>query len=343
MAGVQLGVGGIDPHLIAPTTVNYAATLEHKLAGNLVGSVGYSGSKSWNLITGYGQVFNTSYGIDINRYAGDLIQHNSTSPTRLNSSFGAINYADNAAEARYDALIVDVKGRFARRGYFDASYTRSRSLDDTEVYPTFLNISQYYGPSPWDAPNRVSLLWNYDLPGVNSGHGFLGHVLSGWSISGTAILQSGNPFTVYTNAPFQPIFGPTGRIVGLQPGSGDYNADGFNLDYPNVADYAMQTSRQAYLNGVFSPSQFTQPALGQEGDEKISRFRNPGFNEWDAALLKDTKLYERLDFQLRFEVYNLFNRVNLQGVDSNLPDGTFGRVTSQYNPRNLQVGAKITF
>lgn len=343
LVGVQAGVGGIDPLLVPPTTFNYAVTLEHKLFGNIVGSVGYSGSNSYNLITGYGQTSNTSYGIDINRYAGDLIQHNSTSPTRLNSSFGAINYAENAAEARYDAFIVELRGRFGRRAYFDASYTRSRSLDDTEVYPTFQNLSKYYGPSPWNAPNRFSLTWNYDLPGVRSGSGFAGHLLSGWTISGTAILQSGNPFTVFTDAPFQPVFGPAGTIVGLQPGSGDYNADGVNLDYPDTAGYAMGTSRQAYLNGVFSPGQFTQPALGQEGNEKVNLFQNPNFNEWDAALLKNTRLYERLNFQLRFEVYNVFNRVNLQGVDSDLPDGNFGRVTSQYNPRNLQVGAKITF
>ena len=343
LAGVQAGVGGIDPLLVAPTTFNYAITLEHKLFKSLVGSVGYSGSNSYNLITGYGQTGNTSYGVDINRYAGDLIQHNSTSPTRLNSSFGAINYAENAAEARYDAFVAEVKGRFSRRAYFDLSYTRSRALDDTEVYPTFQHLSQYYSPSPWDAPNRISLLWNYDLPGVNSGRGLFGHVLSGWSISGTTILQSGNPFTVFTDAAFQPVFGPNGVITGLKPGSGDFNADGFNLDYPDAASYSMGSSRQAYLNGVFSPGQFTQPALGSEGSERVNRFRNPNFAEVDAALLKDTKLYERLDLQLRFEVYNVLNRVNLQGIDADLPDGNFGRATSQYNPRNLQVGAKIVF
>lgn len=343
LAGVQAGVGGVDPNLVAPMTFNYSATLEHKLFGNVVGSVGYSGSKSYNLISGYGQITATSYGIDINRYAGDLIQHNSTSPTRLNTSFGAINYATNAAKAKYDALIVDVRGRFSRRGYFDASYTRSRSLDNTEVYPTFQNLSQYYAVSPWDAPNRFSLSWNYDLPGMNLGNPLLARVLGGWSLSGTTILQSGNPFTVSTNASFQPMFNSSGVITGLKPGSGDYNADGFNLDYPDVSSYTIATSRQAYLHGVFSPVQFPQPALGQEGNEIIRRFRNPGFAEWDAALLKNTRLYERLNFQLRFEVYNVFNRVNLQGVDANLPDGSFGHVTAQYNPRNLQVGAKVTF
>jgi hypothetical protein len=343
LLGVQAGVGGIDPHLTAPTTLNYSATLEHKLVGSLVASIGYAGSKSYNLITGYGQVFNTAYGIDINRYAGDLIQHNSTTPTRLNSSFGAINYAENNAEARYDALILDLRARLSRRFYFDASYTRSRALDNTEVYPTFNNISQYYALSPWDSPNRFSFLWNYDFPTVNGGNGLSGHVLSGWSLSGTMILQSGNPFTVSTSAPFEPTFGPSGTITGLQPGSGDFNADGFNYDYPNAASYAMGKSRQAYLNGVFSSGQFTQPALGTEGGEKVNAFWNPGFAEVDAALLKNVKIYERLQLQLRFDVYNVLNRVNLQGVDSNLPDGTFGRVTSQYNPRNLEIGARIMF
>ena len=343
LTGVQASVGGIDPHLTAPTSVNYSATLEHKLVGNLVASIGYAGSKSYNLITGYGQVTNTSYGIDINRYAGDLIQHNSTSPTRLNSSFGAINYAENNAQARYDALIVDLRARLSRRFFFDASYTRSRAVDNTEVYPTFNNISQYYELSPWDAPNRFSFLWNYDLPSVSGGRGLSGRVLSGWSLSGTMILQSGNPFTVFTTAPFEPVIGSNGAITGLQPGSGDYNADGFNYDYPNTASYTMGKSRQAYLNGVFSSGQFTQPALGSEGTEKVNGFWNPGFAEVDAALLKNVKIYERLELQLRFDVYNVLNRVNLQGVDSNLPDGTFGRVTSQYNPRNLEVGARIMF
>jgi len=60
-------------------------------------------------------------------------------------------------------------------------------------------------------------------------------------------------------------------------------------------------------------------------------------------LLKDTRIFENLNLQLRFEVYNVFNYVNLQGVDANLSDSTFGRVTSQYNPRYLQIGAKLTF
>lgn len=343
IVGLQAGVGGIDPILVSPMTFNYSAMVEHKLVGNLVASVGYTGSTSYNLITGYGQTTATSYGIDINRFAGDLILNRRTSPTRLNSSFGAINYATNGADARYESLIVGVRGRMRDHLFVDASYTRSRSLDSAQVYPTFENISQYYGLSPWDAPHRFSLSFNYDVGQFKGNRGFLGRVLSGWSLSGTSIYQSGNPFTVYTNASFQPVRDANGNFVGYQPASGDYNADGFNRDYPNVANYSMASDRQSFLHGVFSPNQFTQPAFGSEGNEHVSGFRNPRFIDTDAALLKNTRIFESLNFQLRFEIYNIFNYANLQGVNANLSDSNFGRVTAQYNPRYLQIGAKLTF
>jgi hypothetical protein len=50
-----------------------------------------------------------------------------------------------------------------------------------------------------------------------------------------------------------------------------------------------------------------------------------------------------MGLQLRFEFYNAFNRVNLNGVDSNLNSGTFGRSTGQGKPRYIQIGANLTF
>ncbi len=340
LANQQLNVGGIDPNLVAPTTFNYAATIEHKLAGPVVASVWYQGSHTYNEIWGYGNTGNTSYGFDVNRFPGNLIDCACTTPTRLNSSFGSITYAKNGAKANYNGVVIDVRARF-RNSFIEGSYTHSSAKDNTQTYPT-PDIAQYYGPSSFNVPNRFSLLWNYALPGLNHGSGVLRHVLSGWSISGTTIVQSGSPYTVSTNAPFNPIV-QNGVVTGFAPGSGDYNADGFNLDYPNVTSYSTPTGRQAYLNGIFTAANFPVPALGTEGNERVNQFSNPGFAETDAALLKETRLFERLALELRFEAYNVFNRPNLQGVDANLPDATFGRVTSQYNPRWLQVGAKLTF
>ncbi len=343
LVGAQLTVGANDVNLSAANTYTYTASLEHSLGKNLVASVGYIGQQSTNLVTGSSQTTATSYGIDINRFSGDLIQCNCTVPTRLNPSFGPITYATNGAESSYNAIYVATRGRFLSHGYFNASYTHSRSYDDAGVYPTATNLHQYWGPSSWDAPNRLSLSWSYEFPGISGGSRFLSGVTKGWTLSGTTILQSGTPFTVYTGASFSPLRNSSGQIVGYSPGSGDFNADGDNFDYPNVATYNVNANRQTYLNGLFGTSSFPTPNLGLEGDQKVNRFRNPGFAEVDAALLKDIPLLEHLKLQLRAEAFNVLNHVNLGAIDSNLADGTFGRSTSQLQPRWFQFAARLFF
>lgn len=343
LIGKLPNVGGFNANLSVPTTYNYTVTLEHGLGRHFVASLGYSGSHSNDLIIGSGQVSATSYGVDINRFAGDLIQNKGVL-TRLNPSFGAIVYAQNGAHAWYNGMIATLRGRFGR-GFFNASYTRSSSKDDAQIYPVTTNISQYYGSSDWNAPNRFSFAESYRVPGLSSSNPFLGHLTRGWVLSSTTILQSGLPFTVYTSAPFQPTFDSQGNVVGFQPGSGDYNADGYNYDYPNIpsSGYSTSTSRQAYLSGLFPASAFGIPQLGTEGNEKYNGFTGPGYANTDFALLKNDHITERVNLQLRFEFYDLFNRPNLNGVENNLSSSVFGRSVSQYNPRWIQFGMNLMF
>jgi hypothetical protein len=258
-------------------------------------------------------------------------------------------YTQNDRVSNYNALILALRGRY-RRAYFNASFTHSASKDDTQVYPTYINPHQYYGPSIWDIPNRFSLVWNYELPSPNNGLGLVGRVAGGWQLSGTTILQSGPPFTVSTNASFNPLVNAAGTFTGYAPGSGDYNADGDNFDFPNVNSYSYSTSRKSYLSGLFGSTHaaalanFPAPTtFGSEGNERYSAFREPGFEEWDVAFLKNTKVTESVNFQLRFEFFNLFNRANLNTVDTNLPDGNFGQATGQNVPRFLQIGGNLIF
>ncbi len=349
LQGLQFNIGGIDPNLISPVGYIYSAGLDKELPENLVASVAYSGSVGRNLLSGGGQVYSVSYGQDINALPGDLILHNSTVPTRLNTSFGQVLYTQNDRVSAYNALILSLRGRY-KRAFFNASYTHSSSKDDTQVYPTYINPHQYYAPSLWDIPNRFSLAWNYEFPNLNQGLGLVGRVAGGWQVSGTAILQSGPPFTVSTNAAFAPLKDSSGKFIGYAPGSGDFNADGDNRDYPDVVSYHYSTSRQAYLKGLFGTTHsaalanFPAPStFGSEGNETYNAFREPGFAEWDVSFMKNTKITEAVNFQLRFEFFNLFNRPNLNTVDSNLPDGNLGQATNQNVPRFLQVGGNIIF
>ena len=373
----------MDVDLSAPNTYNVSATVERQLTSRLVASAGYVLSHSDNLVTDGGDTTATSYGLDVNAYSGDLIQHplfssagaytGSGTQNRLNTSFGAITYATNGPRSNYSAFVTALRGRFSDRGFVTASYTLSNSKDNWYHYPGGL-WQNFYSYSPWDARHRISLGTSYDLPGVHGGAGFVGRLTGGWQLGGTVILQSGNPFTVYTGQSLsisttasdgQPLTSANYAAetaagnLRLNSGSGDFNADGNNFDYPNVSSYSTKKSRSDFIAGVFphcagsnldNCGPFTLPSVGQEGNEAQNLFRNPGFARTDASLHKITHFHERMDVDVRVDAFNLFNRVNLGGVDANAQDGNFGQSTSLAgngngagNPRNFQGAVRLSF
>ena len=133
------------------------------------------------------------------------------------------------------------------------------------------------------------------------------------------------------------------RWSAFSPDSGDYNADGNNLDYPTAISYHQSTDNKAWLVGVVPKSNFAVPALGSEGNEKPMQFRGPNFFETNANVYKDIHITERVNFQVRFEFFNLFNRANYANVDTNFPDGSFGAATASHEPRFWQIGGRVSF
>jgi Carboxypeptidase regulatory-like domain len=355
VVGAGFSIGGINPLLKSPKADVWSASVEHKIGKFLAAAVGYSGSHSYDIVGNGNSIGNVSYGVDINVVPNDLIDHNSIAPTRLNPSFGSISYADNDRYGNYNSIYVDFKGRFSR-GYFDVSYTRSRSKDDALAYPSPLNPAQYYAPSIFDVPNRISASFNYSIKGLNGGKGVVGYLTGGWGISGTSIFQSGYPLSANNFNGYNPVCQNTSSgappcpsaanpAVGYAPGSGDYNADGNNLDYPDASSYSQSTNNKAWLTGGAIPkSDFSVPAFGSGGgNEKPMQFRGPNFIETNVNFYKDTPITERVNFQFRFELFNLFNRPNFANVDTNFPDGNFGFATASHEPRFWQIGGRISF
>jgi hypothetical protein len=368
IAGSQIAVGGTDLNLKTPRTLVWSGSIERQLSSQLVASLTYEGSHGYNQLIFQGNEGSGTFTNDVNVYAGDLIQHLTCTPvtppngqeatcfgvqTRLNPNFGEISYTYNGAWSNYAAFIAAIKGRFARNTFITASYTRSASKDNTSgAYPVENPLSRWYGPSSFDIPNRVSVGLNYQVPTLSRANGVAERATEGWNLSSIIILQSGPPFTVSTSAPLSVYENSSGTLE-FNPGSGDFNADGDNYDFPNLSGYGTSTSRRSYVNGLFPHCSgtnldgcgpFTLPSISSEGNESINQFRDPGFAEWDATVKKTTRIAERLNLDLRLDFFNVTNRVNLQGVDSNAADGTnFGRSTSTLNPRNAQLGAKLTF
>ncbi len=375
--GAQIAVGSVDVNAHSPTAYNWSAGIQHSLTRGLVASASYVGSHADNIfLAGLNQGAN-QFGYDVNAFPGDLVANTkcnatvnpgtgavsdscSSFRTRLNTSFGTINYAYNTARSNYYAFIFGVRGRFGRSGFLTASYTRSSSKDDASLYAPTASFDQnrFYGNSPYDVPNRFSFGGSYITPGLHSGDGLVGRATGGWTLAGTVTLQSGNPLFISTNAPYQvrrinPLAPVSPTNLQYLPNSGDFSGSGYNYDLPNVDPKAhISNSRSTYKSGVFpgcssfasTCSVFTTPSFGQLGNEQNNaQFRNPAFAQTDATLKKTTKIKERFNLDLRLDAFNLFNQVNFNGFDANLRDGNFGRATSTHTARYLQVGGTINF
>ena len=86
----------------------------------------------------------------------------------------------------------------------------------------------------------------------------------------------------------------------------------------------------------FDPCAFTIPQLGTLGNAPRNAFRLPGYSRVDLSFMKMIPFGESVRTELRLDVFNVFNRVNL-----GLPDRiVYGALANVENP--LVTAAQIT-
>ena len=107
----------------------------------------------------------------------------------------------------------------------------------------------------------------------------------------------------------------------------------------------------------FAKTAYATPALGTLSSTPRNNVYGPGFGTVDASLVKNTTLHENVKLQLRAEMFNIFNRLNLAIPTSNgtFSSGNFGRATTTAGdnigapgigsgePFNVQFAGKIIF
>jgi hypothetical protein len=116
-----------------------------------------------------------------------------------------------------------------------------------------------------------------------------------------------------------------------------------NTNYQNPSYSGAVKNR---LNKYFNTGDFSQPAaftLGN-GPAYYNSLRSPGTNNTDLSMYKDLSLPYKVNLELRFESYNVFNHPQFGSPNTSVTSSSFGSITSQANsPRQLQFGAKIMF
>jgi hypothetical protein len=121
-------------------------------------------------------------------------------------------------------------------------------------------------------------------------------------------------------------------------------------DRPNLVPGVNPYSKNLYPAAGSKPqwlnaAAYTLSPLGTFGNERPFQARGPGFANVDMAISKHFPVYERAQFELRGEAFNLLNHPNYSNpITSINSTATFGRITTTANDaRLLQLAAKITF
>ena len=109
---------------------------------------------------------------------------------------------------------------------------------------------------------------------------------------------------------------------------------------------AIDGCAQCRLSKWFKTENFAQAPAYTFGNvcRTISDVRSHGLNNWDLAILKESKMTERVGLQFRAEFFNLCNRVQFGWPDLRVGSANFGIVSSQGNsPRIIQFGLRLSF
>jgi hypothetical protein len=253
-------------------------------------------------------------------------------PADGNEIFNSIFAEDTVAHSNYNSLQALLEKRFSHGLQFQASYTYSKSLDNASSFEELLqptNFNATYGPSLFDSRHRFVFNYVWQLPGSKL-QGFAKQLLGGWQLSGIYTYQSGFPILM-NNCNDSELEGST---LGFEcPGKANLVAP-FTTHNPRTDGF------------VFDPNLFdNNVTLGTFGNVPRTLCCNPPINNWDMGLFKDTALGEKLRFQFRTEIFNVFNHAQFYGVDGNSGNqgSTFGQPQKVRDPRLLQFALKIIF
>ena len=250
----------------------------------------------------------------------------------------------NVGQTNYHAMQASLQQRLSNGLTFNVNYTFSKSIGNI-----FGIRSAYLGQldksiANTDMPHVFNAFFNYDLPfgkgrTFDSENRVVQALISGWQFSGITRFASGTPLgpfvgtctlpqagTCYAN--YNPAFTGSVRINGGW-GNGDVKAA--------VANATPFIDKNAFVNAA--PFTYgNTPVLGAYG------LRNPHLLNTDLSISRDFHVTEDVRFVFGVDSFNIFNYVRFGGINTNITNAAFGKVTTQTNlPRVFQFKFRILY
>jgi hypothetical protein len=233
--------------------------------------------------------------------------------------------------------MVKINQRFSGGVTLQGSYAYSRIMTDADSFSGSGGSLDAARPElEWsigrfDIPHTIKLSSVFELPfgegrrWLQSGIG--NALLGGFRIAVIQTYNSGMPLGVTSNAPL-PIFNLTNRP----------NVTGEDWRAP-ISGNEFDPTVDRFLN----PAAFAQPVGALGNAPRINGdVRRPWDLNENMSVAKSIRLSPSLSMDVRFEAFNLFNRVVWGAPNQNFSSNTFGIVSTQNNaPRRMQLGLKL--
>jgi outer membrane receptor protein involved in Fe transport len=334
----------------------------------------------------------TTAAVCVNDPATPLVDE-SACTGRLRSGLVSVTTRANTSNSIYHSMQSRYNGRLLNDSLsVGLAYTWSRTIDDSsEIFgqadvlsanaqnPFCINRCER-GLSALDRPHAFSANFIYDVPFFREQRGVVGHILGGWQFNGTYILTSGATFTPGQSFNGNIGLGNTYLTVGDRPFLANANADRrqvgisqidaailYGIPISNINGFWSQTAINATGDVVAVTPNDVKYIFNGPGAAKIFNTpfgsagrhieRGPIFNQLNASVFKNIKVWERLTVQLRGEAFNVLNHPNpgfgvgsggyLPSININTagtPSAGFGENNDiEYARRVVQVGLRIMF
>src|SRR5438094_554423 len=254
---------------------------------------------------------------------------------------GVTDVYGDVARSNYHSLQLTVEKRRSDDGLtVNLNYTFSRTTDNLAAR-TGYNFDQDWSVGANDQPHVWNAMVVYNVPfGADgrpgSGNTVVRAMVKDWQISGITQFRSGRPLgsigaacnlpnagTCY--ADFNPSFTGAVRI------NGDYgDGDVLGANPPSYID----------RNAFQSPAAFT---YGNTPRALAFDLRNPSSFNQDLSVRRDVRV-SHVKLGLGVDLFNVFNTVVFGGIQTNITNENFVRVSSQSNtPRVGQIKVRLEF
>jgi len=330
----------LDPNLVSPYSHQYNFAWELRPTGDWVIELGYVGSRSHKLLSGWTE--NRARPVD-----GVFATSTNTNERRPDPRYSDVFHILNASRAFYDAAKITLRAPNLAGLSLNASYWWSKAIDLGADYTNTAvgrdarrNLSpietDVFGPmkglSGFDQPHAFLINATYQMPSDGTGNRFVDGIVGGWQTTGVMLLKTGTPFTIETGSDARG-FGNLDGQSGDRPNLIDTTVLGAKVDHPDK-------SRQLLPKSALSFPTIDQPS----GNLGRNVFRKDGIFNVNVGLSRSFPVKGDVALKFSVEALNFLNHAQFEQPGLSLNDNNFGVITNTLNDgRTFQFTLNLAF